>query len=122
DQQRVLNLGVDGLITNWPACTLAIQGRAFPERLMPSSVHGSQGIQLGACPANPPPSTARARPSEATCQALRPAGFVPATGYSDPDGALRVFAIQYKQQLSNVKSYASFRTAMRCLMEDFVVP
>ena len=33
-----------------------------------------------------------------------------------------MIGIQYKQQVSNVATYASFRTAMRCLIEDLVVP
>jgi hypothetical protein len=40
----------------------------------------------------------------------------------DPRGTLRVFGIQYKQAIRHVRSYRSFDTAMRCLMEDFVVP
>jgi len=33
-----------------------------------------------------------------------------------------VVGIQYKQDVANVTSYATFRTAMRCLVEDFVQP
>jgi predicted amidohydrolase len=43
-------------------------------------------------------------------------------GTTDAHGDLRVIGIQAEQRLQNVVSYATYRTAMRCLMEDFVVP
>jgi glycerophosphoryl diester phosphodiesterase len=30
-------LGVDGLITNYPACLLALEGRPFPKQLLPAA-------------------------------------------------------------------------------------
>ncbi len=35
---------------------------------------------------------------------------------------MRVFAIQFKQDLDHVRSYATFRRAMRCLMHELVEP
>lgn len=64
----------------------------------------------------------RGRPPEATCRSIRPRRWRPAIGHPNDRGTLRVFAIQYKQAVANVRSYRSFRTAMRCMMEDFVVP
>jgi hypothetical protein len=63
-----------------------------------------------------------ARPSDETCERLRPARWRPTSGAADRRGTLRLFAIQYKPAIEHVRSYRSFRTAMRCLMEDFVVP
>jgi hypothetical protein len=62
------------------------------------------------------------RPSKATCKALRPSRWQPARGVANAHGSLRVIGIQYKQDVRNVRSYSTFRTAMRCLVEDFVVP
>ncbi|MCU1586955.1 MAG: Glycerophosphoryl diester phosphodiesterase, partial [Frankiales bacterium] len=62
------------------------------------------------------------RPTSATCAALRPSPWAPATGTSDRRGDLRVIGIQYKQVVANVATYDAFRTAMRCQIEDFVVP
>ncbi|HUR15270.1 MAG TPA: hypothetical protein VM097_12345 [Mycobacteriales bacterium] len=60
--------------------------------------------------------------SSASCRALRPHRWAPATGTSDARGNLRVIGLQYKQDVAHVQSYATFRTAMRCLMADFVQP
>jgi hypothetical protein len=62
------------------------------------------------------------RPSAHTCRALRPHTWAPPSGTADPRGDLRVVGIQYRQDVRNVTSYAAYRTAMRCLVEDFVVP
>jgi predicted amidohydrolase len=62
------------------------------------------------------------RPAAATCAALRPPRWHSPNGTTDARGDLRVIGIQAEQRLQNVTSYATFRTAMRCLMEDFVVP
>jgi len=45
DQQKTLALGVDGLITNYPACTLRILNRDVPSRI---AVKGSP--EIAACP------------------------------------------------------------------------
>jgi len=68
--------------------------------------------------------TARAadRPDPATCAAMRPHRFATPTGSSDPHGDLRVVGVQYRQDVSAVATYASFRTRIRCVMEDLVVP
>src|SRR3546814_17887494 len=62
------------------------------------------------------------RPSPETCAALHPARWAPETGHADANGRLRVVALQYKPEIRNVVSYDSFRTKMRCLVEDPVVP
>lgn len=48
DQQKTLALGVDGVISNYPACTLQILNRAVPTRI---AVEGS--TEVSACPAAP---------------------------------------------------------------------
>lgn len=45
-----------------------------------------------------------------------------ASGVADPAGDMRVFAIQYRQDLAYVESYESFRLKMECLLLDYVVP
>jgi hypothetical protein len=74
------------------------------------------GLLLAGVPA----TRAASRPTG--CAHLRPHRWAPATGSTDPRGDLRVVGIQYKQDVSHVTTYAAFRTAMRCLVEDFVVP
>jgi hypothetical protein len=56
------------------------------------------------------------------CSALRPARYTAATGTTSRRGDLRVVGIQYDQQVRNVVSYASFRRAMTCLVQEFVLP
>ncbi|MGH8505420.1 MAG: glycerophosphodiester phosphodiesterase, partial [Stenotrophobium sp.] len=69
DQQKVLGLGVDGLITNFPACTLQLLNRTLPARIAADGVP-----ETPACPGVVAPSTANFsdRPDAATCAALRP--------------------------------------------------
>src|SRR3546814_4403415 len=114
DQASIAALGVDGMITNFPACALQqLRGRTIA-RAAPDGVP-----DIAACPQ---PETASApatpvsfdRPSPETCAALRPARWAPETGHADANGRLRVVALQYKQEIRNVVSYDSFRTKMRC--------
>lgn len=49
-------------------------------------------------------------------------GRQPVTGYADPHGDLRVFAIQYRLDLAHATSVATYRDAMRALMDELVVP
>jgi hypothetical protein len=51
------------------------------------------------------------RPAPETCEALRPPRWAPTSGAPDPHGDLRVVGLQYKQDVDNVTSYDSFRSA-----------
>ena len=62
------------------------------------------------------------RPAAETCDEYAADGRAPVTGHADPDGTLRVFAIQYRIDIDHVRSYETYRTAMRCLMETLVEP
>ncbi|HWC34500.1 MAG TPA: hypothetical protein VG650_06695 [Mycobacteriales bacterium] len=68
------------------------------------------------------PAVHAAKPVAATCRALRPPRYAPASGTTVRHGDLRVVGIQYDQQVANVVSYASFRRAMTCLVKELVVP
>ncbi|HEX4894701.1 MAG TPA: glycerophosphodiester phosphodiesterase family protein, partial [Solimonas sp.] len=119
DQRSTLDTGVDGLISNYPACTLRLLGRDRALKTTPEGV-----ADLPPCPAtagNPMPGMGE-RPSPATCAALRPARWLPASGAASSGAALRVVGLQFKHEVRHVETYASFRTKMRCLMEDHVVP
>ncbi|ROH91677.1 hypothetical protein ED208_04630 [Stagnimonas aquatica] len=70
----------------------------------------------------PWPTLPALRPDAATCEALRPARWRPASGAPQTGAKLRAFAIQYKQEIRHVESYGQFRLKMRCLMEEQVVP
>ena len=92
--------GVDELITNDPA----MARRALrPFRL--------------ANPRVPPP------PTRARCRRLRAHRTVPVVENLDPRRrAPRVFAMQLKQEVRHVRSYASFRAKMDCMIRQYVVP
>lgn len=49
-------------------------------------------------------------------------GRQPVSGHDDPEGGLRVFAIQYRLDLAHAQSIESYRNAMRTLMDELVVP
>jgi hypothetical protein len=86
---------------------------------------------LGACSSGAPSSDVAVgpqlpqgidRPNTETCAALRPARWAAASGQASNGAKLRVIAMQYKQDIRHVVDYASFRTKMRCLMEEHAVP
>jgi glycerophosphoryl diester phosphodiesterase len=118
DLRTVAALGVDGIITNFPGCLLRQQGRPLPATV-------GLGAPTPICPDEIPDSASGRipnRPDPAVCAALRPPRWLPATGVAAPNARLRVVGIQFKQEVRHVVSYDSFRTKMRCLMEDHAVP
>lgn len=56
------------------------------------------------------------------CRAIRPARWAPAIGHATRGGDLRVVGIQWKQDVAAVASYRTFRTAMDCMVREFVLP
>jgi hypothetical protein len=56
------------------------------------------------------------------CDQMLTAKSTPPVGHADPDGTLRVIGIQYKMDISHVVDYTTYRAAMRCLMDRYVVP
>jgi glycerophosphoryl diester phosphodiesterase len=119
-QLAAIGLGVDGLITNRPGCLLRLLGRSVPTQLVPDEA-GTSGA-VSACEGERSGPAGFGRPSPETCAALRPSRWAPGTGSTDRRGDLRVIGIQYKQDVANVADYDAFRTAMRCQVEDLVVP
>jgi glycerophosphoryl diester phosphodiesterase len=111
--RAALGKGVDGLITDRPACLLRLLGRPVPAGLTGGAAE---------CESERTPGGPADRPAPETCAALRPPRWAPATGTADARGDLRVVGLQYKQDVDNAGSYEAFRTAMRCLVEDHVVP
>jgi glycerophosphoryl diester phosphodiesterase len=49
EQQRVIDLGVDGVISDWPACTLELLDRPVRGQVLPPEAR-AQGTRLPACP------------------------------------------------------------------------
>jgi glycerophosphoryl diester phosphodiesterase len=121
-QQAAIALGVDGLITNRPACLLRVLRRAVPTQVLPAEAISAGSRPVSACEGERVGAAAFERPAPETCAALRPERWEPPSGTSDPRGDLRVIGIQYKQDVANVADYQAFRSAMRCLVEDLVVP
>jgi hypothetical protein len=61
--------------------------------------------------------------TQARCARVRASRELPATLALDPKPrAPRIFAIQFKQDLANVTTYAAFRTKIDCLLRDYVLP
>jgi hypothetical protein len=57
------------------------------------------------------------------CAAFRASREVPPILALDPrPRAPRIFAIQFKQELANVTTYARFRTKIDCLLHEYVLP
>jgi hypothetical protein len=56
------------------------------------------------------------------CADVRTGPRADSVGMADPTGDVRVFAIQYRQEIRYAQSYTSFRHKMRCLFFDFVEP
>lgn len=62
------------------------------------------------------------RPTAADCAPYRSPNRVPVTGHQQDGAKLRVFAIGYHLNIDHAASYETWRTAMRCLVEETVVP
>ncbi|MEA2346624.1 MAG: hypothetical protein QOG62_411 [Thermoleophilaceae bacterium] len=93
-------LGVDAVITDDPAMARGRLRQAYPAR-----------------------PTIPAAPGRSTCRAAEPtrsAGSIKAL--APEPGAPRVFAMQFKQDLRNVRDYAAFRTRIECMLLRYVVP
>lgn len=59
---------------------------------------------------------------EQPCTALRAERWLDARGVADDDGDVRVYAIQFKQEIRHVVSHEAFDRKMRCLVEELVLP
>ncbi|MBV9486441.1 MAG: hypothetical protein JO246_10320 [Frankiaceae bacterium] len=86
-------------------------------RFIIAAVAVAMTISTAAPAAGMPPLTHRSG-----CAAHLADRFAPATGTTNRHGDLRVIGVQYKQDVANVRSYRSFRTTMRCLMRELVLP
>jgi glycerophosphoryl diester phosphodiesterase len=93
-------VGVDELITD----DLAMARRVLAELESPAP----------AIP--PPPSAADCAVARASRQAAPIETFAPAVS------APRVFAMQFKQELRHVETYATFRTKIECMVRELVLP
>src|SRR5215217_9475363 len=65
----------------------------------------------------PPP------PDAATCARVRAHRTAPpVVTYDRKPRAVRVFAMQFKQEVRHVETYAAFRTKIECMVRDYVLP
>ena len=85
-------------------------------------VRGGVAVLLSALSLSLPAPARAAAAVDPGCAASHPQRWAEATGVTDPHGTLRVVAIQWKQEVSRVTSYAAFRQAVRCTIEEQVVP
>ena len=123
DIEAAASAGVDGVITNFPACAMQAFGRGVRGSVVPAGVPGDTPACPGGSRVDREQRLASAdRPTVEECQALRPDRWAPAIGSPREDAALRVVALQFKQDVRHVETYEDFRTKMRCLMEEHVVP
>ncbi len=98
--ERAARRGVDAVIANDPGAARRAVAAVDPP-----------------APKPPPP------PTPAQCERVRASRSVAPVLALDPrPGALRVFAMQFKQDLANVRTYAAFRTKVECMLRDYVVP
>jgi hypothetical protein len=123
-KQRLRPAGRIGRVAGWvtlvPAMLIAVitQGLGLPGAVVSNLITGERADQPSASPAN----AADFRPTTAECDDVRSPRQIPTTGYEDPEGTLRVFAIQYTIDLADIVDYATWRTTWRCLMEELVEP
>jgi len=83
---------------------------------------GRLSVLALACVLAAPAAFARGGIPVARCSDTRAGNWAEATGVSDPRGDVRVYAIQFKQDIRHVESYDSFDAKMRCLMHELVLP
>ena len=100
DVKQAAKIGVDALITNDP-------------RLARGAV---ASVEPKATPMPKPPS--RVRCAQAAASKLA----TPTESFHPDDTGPRVFAIQFKQDLENVATYADFRTKIECMIREYVKP
>ena len=68
-------------------------------------------------------ATAQAPPSAATCKKVRAQRTAPPiVTYHRKPRAVRVFAMQFKQEVRHVETYAAFRTKIECMVREYVRP
>ncbi|HEX2086758.1 MAG TPA: glycerophosphodiester phosphodiesterase family protein [Solirubrobacteraceae bacterium] len=71
----------------------------------------------------PPPPPIPPPPTAAQCERVRASRSLPTVrAYARDRDAPRVFAMQFKQELRHVETYASFRTKIECMIRERVVP
>jgi len=64
-----------------------------------------------------------ATPGPAQCAATRAhRNLAPIESFDPRPGAPRVFAMQFKQDLANVATYAAFHAKIECMLREYVVP
>src|SRR5829696_4675877 len=70
-----------------------------------------------------PSASAQAPPDDQTCKRVRAHRTTPpVVTYDRKPGAVRVFAMQFKQDVRHVATYASFRAKIECMVREYVRP
>jgi hypothetical protein len=91
-----------------------------PLRMAVALTVATIALAQGLGPATAGPSS---RPSAADCRRAAADRTVrPLQSYEPRPGAIRIFAMQFKQQVRNVETYASFREAIECQIRRYVLP
>ncbi len=110
---------VIGWVTLVPAMIFAVVLLMVGGMLLQLNVvTGTRADTVAGDPANSPTF----RPTKSDCDQVRSHRQEPTTGHDDVAGSLRVFALQYTLDVDDVRTYGTWRTAMRCLMEELVQP
>ncbi|MDX6698757.1 MAG: hypothetical protein QOE65_2154 [Solirubrobacteraceae bacterium] len=82
-------------------------------------VHSAAVLEQAA----PPVPAIPAAPDGAACDGTRARrSLAPVRTFDPRPGAPRVFAMQLKQDVRNVRTYAAFRTKIECMLREYVVP
>lgn len=99
DVAEAVREGVDAIVTDDPALAERVVARDGPR-----------------APAIPPPT-------DEQCAAVRARRTLPVVeSFRPADGSIRVFAMQFKQELRHVVSYRAFRAKIECAIREQVVP
>jgi hypothetical protein len=70
-----------------------------------------------------PAASAQSPPSARACSAANAKRTAPPIVAYDPNpGSVRVFAMQFKQDVRHVQSHRAFRTKIECMVRQYVVP
>jgi hypothetical protein len=111
---RVVPYGLDG------DADLRAAAAAHVDELVTNDPVRAARVLAGTGPRAADPPRA---PTRAACAATRASRRLPAIEAYDPQpGAPRVFAMQFKQEIRHVLSYATYRRKIECLIREYVLP
>ena len=84
---------------------------------------GVASVVFATAVAAPAAAAQPAPPDAATCAKVRAKRTAPpVVTYDNRPRAVRVFAMQFKQEVRHIETYEAFRTKVECMVREYVVP